>query len=118
MSVLSKNSCSMTLLSRNWEAIFWLFLFLQKRMNLEKLEEAILLQSEVLDLKANIKRSAKGIVVEAKLEKVEALIATVLIQGGTLKVGDILLREMNGEELEPSLMITVKNHRSLSFHAS
>ena len=63
----------------------------KKRMNLEKLEEAILLQSEVLDLKANIKRSAKGIIVEAKLEKGRGAIATVLIQGGTLKVGDIFV---------------------------
>ncbi len=63
----------------------------KKRLNLEKLEEAILLQSEVLDLKANPERSAKGVIVEARLEKGRGSVATVLIQAGTLRVGDIFV---------------------------
>jgi translation initiation factor IF-2 len=62
-----------------------------KGTNLEKLEEAILLQAEVLDLKANADRSAEGAVIEAKLDKGRGPVATVLVQRGTLKVGDILV---------------------------
>ena len=60
-------------------------------LNLEKLEEAILLQAEVLDLKANPNRSAHGVVVESKIEKGRGSIATVLVQKGTLKQGDIFV---------------------------
>jgi len=62
-----------------------------KKMNLDKLEEAILLQSEVLELKANPERAADGVVVEAKLDPGRGSVATVLVQRGTLKVGDILV---------------------------
>jgi translation initiation factor IF-2 len=62
-----------------------------KGTNLDKLEEAILLQAEVLDLKANPDRAAEGAVVEAKLDKGRGPVATVLVQRGTLKVGDILV---------------------------
>ena len=62
-----------------------------KGTNLDKLEEAILLQAEVLDLKANPVRSAEGAVVEAKLDKGRGSVATVLVQRGTLKGGDILV---------------------------
>ena len=62
-----------------------------KRMNLDKLEEAILLQSEVLELRANPDRPADGVVVEAKLDPGRGSVATVLVQRGTLKVGDILV---------------------------
>jgi translation initiation factor IF-2 len=55
---------------------------------LEKLLEAILLQAEVLELKANPMRPAKGTVIEAKLEKGRGPVATVLVQDGTLHVGD------------------------------
>ena len=60
----------------------------KKRMNLEKLEEAILLQAELLDLKANPDRVAEGAVVEAKMERGRGSVATVLVQRGTLRVGD------------------------------
>jgi len=59
-----------------------------KGTNLDKLEEMILLQAELLELKANPNRNAEGAVVEAKLEKGRGSVATVLIQHGTLKVGD------------------------------
>jgi len=62
-----------------------------KRTNLEKLEEAILLQAEILDLTANPDRPAQGTVIEAKLERGRGPVATVLVQRGTLKVGDIFI---------------------------
>jgi translation initiation factor IF-2 len=62
-----------------------------KQTNLDKLEEAILLQAEVLDLKANPDRLAEGIVIEAKLERGRGPVATVLIKRGTLRVGDIFV---------------------------
>lgn len=62
-----------------------------QKMNLDKLEEAILLQSELLELKANPDRSADGIVIEAQLDKGRGPVATVLVQRGTLRVGDVLV---------------------------
>src|SRR5438105_15651869 len=58
---------------------------------IEKLLEAILLQAEVLELKANPMRPAKGVVIEAKLEKGRGPVATVLVQDGTLHVGDAIV---------------------------
>ena len=62
-----------------------------KRTNLDKLLEAINLQAEILELKANPDRSAEGIVIEAKLERGRGPVGTVLVQRGTLKVGDIVV---------------------------
>jgi translation initiation factor IF-2 len=62
-----------------------------KKTNLDKLLEAIALQAELLELKANPDRAAEGAVVEAKLDKGRGPLATVLIQRGTLKVGDIFV---------------------------
>ncbi len=62
-----------------------------KHTNLDKLLEAIHLQAEILDLKANPNRSAEGVVIEAKLEKGRGPVGTVLVQRGTLKVGDIVV---------------------------
>ncbi len=62
-----------------------------KRTNLDKLLEAIHLQAEVLDLKANPDRTAEGIVIEAKLERGRGPVGTVLVQRGTLHVGDIVV---------------------------
>ena len=59
--------------------------------NLDKLEEAILLQSELLDLKANPNRAAEGVVVEATLEPGRGAVATLLVQRGTLKCGDVVV---------------------------
>ncbi|NYZ13118.1 translation initiation factor IF-2 [Azospirillum sp. RWY-5-1] len=61
------------------------------KLNLDKLEEAILLQAEILELRANPKRSAEGVVIEAKLERGRGSVATVLVQRGTLKVGDVFV---------------------------
>jgi translation initiation factor IF-2 len=62
-----------------------------KGTNLDKLEDAILLQAELLDLKANPNRPGEGAVIEAKLDKGRGPLATVLVQRGTLKLGDILV---------------------------
>jgi len=62
-----------------------------KGTNLDRLLEVILLQSEVLDLKANPDREAGGMVVEAQLDKGRGPVATVLVQRGTLKLGDIFV---------------------------
>lgn len=63
----------------------------KERQNLDKLEEAILLQAEIMALKAPVDTYAKGVVLESRLEQGRGPIATVLVQQGTLKIGDILL---------------------------
>ncbi|HCX67889.1 MAG TPA: translation initiation factor IF-2, partial [Rhodobiaceae bacterium] len=60
-------------------------------MGLDKLEEAILLQAEVLEVTANPDRAAEGIIVEAKLDRGRGPVGTVLVQRGTLNVGDIIV---------------------------
>ncbi|RZI47423.1 translation initiation factor IF-2 [Rickettsiales endosymbiont of Peranema trichophorum] len=62
-----------------------------QRINLDKLEEIILLQADMLGLTANPERSAKGTVIEAKMDKGRGPVATLLIQNGTLKTGDIVV---------------------------
>lgn len=59
--------------------------------NLDKLEETILLQADIMDLKANPNRDAEGIVVESRMEKGLGPVATVLINKGTLRVGDVFV---------------------------
>jgi translation initiation factor IF-2 len=63
----------------------------KEKTGLDTLLEMILLQSEVLELKADPHRLAKGVVVEAKLERGRGPIATVLVQSGTLRVGDVFV---------------------------
>ena len=58
---------------------------------IKELEEAIILQSEILELKSNPNRSAEGVVIESKVEKGRGSVATLLITRGTLEVGDILV---------------------------
>jgi translation initiation factor IF-2 len=62
-----------------------------KKTGLDKLVETILLQAEVLDLKANPDRPAEATVIESKLDKGRGTVATVLVQKGTLKRGDIVV---------------------------
>jgi len=62
-----------------------------KKTNLDKLLEAIQLQAEILELKANPDRAAEGTVIEAKLDKGRGPLATVLVQRGTLRVGDVFV---------------------------
>jgi len=61
------------------------------KTNLDKLEELTLLQAEILELRANPDREAQGAIIEAKLEQGRGPVATVLIQRGTLRVGDIFI---------------------------
>ena len=63
----------------------------KERTNLDKLLEAIHLQAELLDLKANPDRLAEGSIIETKVEHGRGTVATVLVQRGTLKTGDILV---------------------------
>ena len=93
----------------------------KEKTNLDKLEEAILLQTELLDLRSNPDRPAEGVVVEAKMEQGRGSVATVLVQRGTLRLGDIFvagsewgrvraLVDANGENLEeagPSVPVEV-----------
>lgn len=62
-----------------------------KKTNLDALEEAILLQAELMELKASVARPAFGAVVEAKLERGRGAVATVLVQRGTLRIGDVFI---------------------------
>jgi translation initiation factor IF-2 len=62
-----------------------------ERTNLDKLVDAIQLQAEILELKANPNRTAEGVVIEARLERGRGAVATLLVQRGTLNVGDIVV---------------------------
>ena len=63
----------------------------KKRLNIDELLEMILLQADILELKANPDATASGVVIEAKLDKGRGPIATVLVQRGTMRVGDALV---------------------------
>lgn len=63
----------------------------KQRINIEELLEKVLLEAELLDLKANPNKNAVGTVIESSLDKGRGYVATLLVQSGTMKVGDILL---------------------------
>ena len=63
----------------------------KKGIGVEELMEKVLLEAEMLDLKANPNRNATGSIIESSLDKGRGYVATVLVQNGTLKVGDIIL---------------------------
>ena len=63
----------------------------KKGMNLDKLLEKVLLEAEMLDLKANPNKKAQGSVIESTLDKGRGYVATIMVQSGTLRVGDVLL---------------------------
>ena len=63
----------------------------KKGMNVEKLLDKVLLEAELLDLKANPERLAKGTVIESSLDKGRGYVTTILVQTGTLKMGDVVL---------------------------
>ena len=63
----------------------------KKGLNLDKLLEKVLLEADMLDLKANPDRKATGTVIESTLDKGRGYVATVLVQNGTLRVGDVML---------------------------
>tara|TARA_Y100000768_G_scaffold381515_1_gene360306 strand:- start:186 stop:2366 length:2181 start_codon:yes stop_codon:yes gene_type:complete len=62
-----------------------------KKLNLNKLKESILLQSEILDLKASFSDKAKGVVIESKIDKGKGPVSTILISNGKLKKGDFFI---------------------------
>ena len=62
-----------------------------EKTNLDKLTEAITLQAELLDLSANPERAADGVVIEARLDRGRGAVATVLVQRGTLRIGDVVV---------------------------
>ena len=63
----------------------------KKGMNLDKLLEKVLLEAEMLDLKANPNKKAQGTVIESTLDKGRGYVSTILVQSGTLHVGDVIL---------------------------
>lgn len=63
----------------------------KKGLNMDKLLEKVLLEAELLDLKANPDRRARGSIIESSLDKGRGFVATVLVQNGTLRTGDIML---------------------------
>ncbi len=63
----------------------------KKGLNLDKLLEKVLLEAEMLDLKANPDRKASGAVIESTLDKGRGYVATIMVQNGTLRIGDVLL---------------------------
>jgi translation initiation factor IF-2 len=91
------------------------------RSGLDDLIEAVQLQAEVLELKANPDREAQGIIIEGRLERGRGVVATVLVQRGTLKVGDVVVcgptwgrvramvddRGRNAKEAGPSVPVEV-----------
>ena len=89
---------------------------------LDNLLEMILLTSEVMELKANKNRKARGLVLEAKLDKGKGPVANVLIQKGTLKVGDYIAAgacsgKVRAMMIDLACMETLRIVSSLSFKA-
>ncbi|MRR07370.1 MAG: translation initiation factor IF-2, partial [Deltaproteobacteria bacterium] len=84
------------LVSEEWggETIF-VEVSAKKRINLPDLLEMVLLQADVMDLKANPDKDARGTIVEAKLDRGRGPVATVLVQEGTLKIGDYFVAGVN-----------------------
>ncbi len=71
--------------------------------NVDLLLEKVLLQAEMLELKANPNKAASGVVIEASLDKGRGYVSTLLVQGGTLKVGDYLLAGKNHGKVKAML---------------
>ena len=70
-----------------------------QKLNLDKLEDAILAQAEVMEVKANPKKNAIGTVVEAKLDQGRGPVATILVRNGTLRVGDPFVVGLEGGKI-------------------
>lgn len=83
-------------LSEEWGGeVMFVDISAKKRTNIDKLLESVLLQAEMLELKANPNKPAKGIIVEARLDRGRGPIATVMVQEGTLKAGDSFVSRHN-----------------------
>ncbi|WHA04342.1 translation initiation factor IF-2 [Candidatus Bandiella numerosa] len=81
----------------------------KEKKGLKELEDAILIQAEVLDLKANPNRRAEGVVIESKLDKSKGVLATLLVQKGTLYVGDIAI--INDEYFKIRALVNDKGQK-------
>ena len=81
----------------------------KQKTNLDKLLEAILLQAEMSDLKANPNRAALGTVIESRIDKGRGVVATVVVQRGTLKPGDIVVAGMAWGKVRVLLDFNAKN---------
>ncbi len=80
----------------------------KKRTNLEQLLEMVLLQAEVMDLKANPDKRAKGTIIEARLDRGRGPVATVLVQEGTLRAGDPIVSGLHFGRVR-----TMNNHHGM-----
>ncbi len=81
----------------------------KKGLNIDKLLEKILLEAELLNLQANPKRAAVGTIIEASLDKGRGYVATVLVENGTLKAGDIVVSGQHYGRVKA--MFDERNHR-------
>ena len=75
-------------------------------MGVKELLEKVLLEAELLDLKANPNKPAVGTVVEAQLDKGRGYVSTILVQSGTLRVGDYVLAGKNHGKVKACLLYT------------
>ena len=71
----------------------------KKNMNIDQLLEMVLLQADVLELKANPNKQAKGVVIEARLDKSKGAIASLLVQRGKLDSGDTIVVGFRKQEI-------------------
>ena len=78
------------LIAEDWVEVLFLFRYLLRQEKVWKTDGMILLTAEVMELKANPNRRARGLVLEAQLDKGRGPVATVLVQKGTLRVGDAI----------------------------
>ncbi len=93
---IKEQLAGMNLLVEDWGGKFQCQEISAKQgLNVDKLLEKVLLESELLDLKANPKRRARGTIIESSLDKGRGYVATVLVQTGTLHIGDIILSGSN-----------------------
>lgn len=90
----------------------------KKGIGVEELMEKVLLEAELLDLKANPDRAAIGSVIESSLDKGRGYVATVLVQNGTLRVGDVILAGTTGTCSAPRILYCVISFRDLKLKSS
>ena len=119
---LREHLANMHILAEDWGGTFQCQeISAKKGTNVDKLLEKVLLEADLLELKANPKRRAKGTIIESSLDKGRGYLATVLVQNGTLHIGAIMLsgsyygrvkamfkeRGQKEEEDEPTTPVTV-----------
>lgn len=94
--VIRQQLAEMNLLVEDWGGTYQCQeISAKKGVGIEELLEKVLLEAELLELKANPNRTAKGTVIEAQLDRGRGVVATLLVQNGTLNVGDIIVANCN-----------------------